>query len=56
MIYFNWGHNDMDYEHKFDNTNRTLSFTFANEIQDQLVINSLLWLGATKKHLAMDGK
>jgi uncharacterized protein len=48
MIYFNWGHNDMDYEHKFDNTNRTLSFTFADEIQDRLVIDSLLWLGANK--------
>ena len=32
MIYLNMGHNDMDYEHKFDNTNRTLSFTFANKI------------------------
>lgn len=45
MIYFNWGHNDMDYEHKFDKTNRTLSYTFANPIQDKLVIDSLLWLG-----------
>lgn len=50
MIYFNWGHNDMDYEHKYDNTNRTLSFTFANEIQDRLVIDSLLWLGTSRKH------
>ena len=49
MIYFNWGHNDMDYEHKFDNTSRTLSFTFANQIQDQLVIDSLLWLGERKE-------
>jgi uncharacterized protein len=49
MIYFNWGHNDMDYEHKYDNTNRTLSFTFADEIQDRLVIDSLLWLGQPKK-------
>lgn len=49
MIYFNWGHNDMDYEHKFDNTNRTISFTFTNEIQDRLVIDSLLWLGNPKK-------
>ena len=50
MIYFNWGHNDMDYEHKYDNTNRTLSYTFANEIQDRLVIDSLLWLGDPKNH------
>jgi uncharacterized protein len=49
MIYFNWGHNDMDYEHKYDNTNRTLSFTFADEIQDKLVLDSLLWLGNGKK-------
>jgi len=50
MIYFNWGHNDMDYEHKFDNTNRTLSFTFADEIQDRLIIDSLLWLGRAEDH------
>lgn len=45
MIYFNMGHNDMDYEHKIDTTNKTLSHTFANKIQDKLIINSLLWLG-----------
>jgi hypothetical protein len=49
MIYLNMGHNDMDYEHKFDNTNRTLSYTFDNEIQDKLIIDSLLWLGGGKK-------
>ena len=46
MIYFNMGHNDIDYENK---TNKELSFTFNNELQDKLVINSLLWLGAKKK-------
>jgi len=45
MIYFNMGHNDMDYEHKFDTTNRTLSSTFSSKFQNQLIINSLLWLG-----------
>jgi hypothetical protein len=45
MIYVNMGHNDMDYEHKFDNTNKTLSFTFDNEIQNRLIIDGLLWLG-----------
>lgn len=45
MIYFNMGHNDMDYEHKYDNTNRTLSSTFSNPVQDSLFIHSLLWLG-----------
>jgi hypothetical protein len=49
MVYFNWGHNDMDYEHKYDNSNRTLSYTFADETQDQLVINSLLWLGGANQ-------
>jgi hypothetical protein len=49
MIYFNMGHNDMDYEHKFDNTNKTLSYTFENKTQDRLVINALLWLGGSEK-------
>jgi hypothetical protein len=48
MLYVNMGHNDMDYEHKFDDTNRTLSFTFDNEIQDRLIIDGLFWLGAGK--------
>jgi hypothetical protein len=48
MIYFNMGHNDMDYEHKFDNTNKTLSHTFDNEIQNRLILDSLLWLGNGK--------
>jgi uncharacterized protein len=45
MIYLNMGHNDMDYEHKIDNTNHTLSYTFDNKIQDKLIINAILWLG-----------
>lgn len=49
MIYVNMGHNDMDYEHKYDNTNKTLSYTLANKNQNQLIINSLLWLGTGKK-------
>ena len=49
MIYVNMGHNDMDYEHKFDNTNRTLSFTFDNQIQDRLIVNCLLWLGEGRR-------
>jgi uncharacterized protein len=48
MIYFNMGHNDMDYEHKFDNTNRTLSYTFSSPTEDQLILNALLWLGSEK--------
>ncbi len=42
MIYFNMGHNDMDYDHK---TNKQLSSTFSSKTEDQLFIQSLLWLG-----------
>jgi hypothetical protein len=45
MIYVNMGHNDMDYEHKYSKNTNTLSYTFGNEIQNQFIINSLLWLG-----------
>jgi hypothetical protein len=39
------GHNDIDYEHKFDSTNKTLSYTLGNPAQDRLIIDALLWLG-----------
>ncbi len=42
MIYVNMGHNDIDYGGK---TNKALSFTFKRAIQNQLVLDSLLWLG-----------
>ena len=42
MAYFNMGHNDLDYGH---GTNRELSFTFGNEVQDRLILDCLLWLG-----------
>ena len=45
MIYFNMGHNDIDYDHK---TDQELSFTFANKMEDRLIINALLWLGSRK--------
>jgi len=45
MIYFNMGHNDMDYEHKYDNTDRTLSHTFDSKMESKLIIDALLWLG-----------
>jgi hypothetical protein len=48
MLYVNMGHNDMDYEHKFGAGVKTLSLTFDNEIQDRLIIDSLLWLGGVK--------
>lgn len=49
MIYFNMGHNDIDYEHKFDDTNRTLSHTLNNPVQDRLIIDALLWLGRRRE-------
>ena len=45
MIYFNFGHNDIDYEHKYDTTNKTLSHTLGNPVQDRLIVDALLWLG-----------
>jgi hypothetical protein len=46
MLYINMGHNDIDYENK---TNKELSSTFNNEIQDQLIIDGLLWMGSSSK-------
>jgi hypothetical protein len=46
MIYLNMGHNDIDYE---NGTNKELSLTFHNEIQDKFIIDGLLWLGRTKR-------
>ena len=46
MLYVNMGHNDIDYENK---TNKELSSTFTSDIQNKLIINSLLWLGHLKK-------
>jgi hypothetical protein len=45
MIYFNMGHNDIDYEHQYDTTNRTLSSTFSEATQNQLITDALQWLG-----------
>lgn len=41
MVYFNMGHNDIDYE---GGTNKTLSHTFGNPEQDQLILNGICWL------------
>lgn len=49
MVYFNMGHNDIDYEHTIDSTNRTLSHTFGNPVQDRLVLDALRWLGEGKR-------
>ena len=42
MIYINMGHNDMDYE---GHTNRQLSVSFDNVMQNAFILNALLWLG-----------
>ena len=41
MVYFNMGHNDMDYD---GGTNKALSNTFGNKYQDQVVLNAIKWL------------
>ena len=46
MLYFNMGHNDMDYD---GGTNKTLSQTFQNETEAKFILNGLLWLGGVKK-------
>jgi hypothetical protein len=45
MIYFNMGHNDMDY----GKTYQQLSSTFSSADQNKLIIDALLWLGKNKK-------
>lgn len=46
MIYINMGHNDIDYEHQ---TNKELSFSFINKIQNRLIVDALKWLGTKNK-------
>ena len=48
MIYFNMGHNDMDYENK---TNKQLSSTFSQPDQNKLIIDALLWLGNKDRNI-----
>lgn len=43
MVYFNMGHNDIDYEH---HTNLELSQTFSSPTEDSLILNALIWLGS----------
>ena len=46
MIYFNMGHNDIDYANK---TNKELSSSFSSASQNQLFTDALLWLGRSSK-------
>jgi uncharacterized protein len=45
MVYFNMGHNDMDFSAK---PNTPLSSTFESPDQNRLLLNALLWLGTGK--------
>ena len=45
MIYFNMGHNWIDFE---NTTDRRQSSSFESPIQNQLLLNALLWLGKHK--------
>jgi hypothetical protein len=53
MVYMNMGHNDIDYGHS---TNKELSHTFGNPVQDQLIINTLIWLGNAGRSKAKAGR
>ena len=46
MIYMNMGHNGIDYENK---TNKELSSTFAEPLQNQLITQALVWLGTRSR-------
>jgi hypothetical protein len=45
MLYLNMGHNDIDYENK---TNKELSFTLSNEMQNRIILNGLFWMAGRK--------
>jgi hypothetical protein len=45
MVYFNMGHNDMDYD---GHTNATLSHTFDSPMEAKLVLEALIWVGTGK--------
>lgn len=53
MVYFNMGHNDIDYENK---TDKQLSYTFGNDLQDKLIIDALVWAGNKNSKPAGTGK
>lgn len=46
MVYFNMGHNDIDYEH---HTNKDLSHTFDSPKESKLILDALFWVGTGKK-------
>jgi len=48
MVYFNMGHNDIDFE---GHTNKQLSSSFSEAAQNKMIINALLWLGNKKNSI-----
>jgi hypothetical protein len=48
MVYFNMGHNDMDYEHKYGKDVKNLSYTYANPEQEKLILNALKWVAGKR--------
>lgn len=48
MLYLNMGHNDLDFS-----TGKDLSQTFANDIQNKLIINALLTMGGGEPPTAL---
>ncbi|MGN6638679.1 MAG: ThuA domain-containing protein [Mucilaginibacter sp.] len=46
MVYFNMGHNDIDYD---GHTNATLSHTFDSPMEARLILDALIWVGTGKK-------
>lgn len=46
MVYFNMGHNDMDYGHG----DGELSHTFDSPAESRLILDTLLWLGRGRGH------
>ena len=43
MTYLNMGHDDIDYEHQFDTTNQDAVVHTEQPIEDQLIIDGLLF-------------
>jgi uncharacterized protein len=50
MIYSNIGHNDIDYEHKYEKESvRTLSQTFKSKDYSNFILNALYLLAKEKR-------
>jgi hypothetical protein len=45
MVYFNMGHNDIDFDNK---QGKRVSSTFSSDAQNKAVLNALVWLGTSR--------